>query len=199
MPPNRPGASPSAVSVSSGTARSIATRHASALPTRHKRRASSRSVTAVTCATSMRRKRAIKSRPWLPPATTTICDLLIDFINAFLCHATRLCSSDISNIRPTEYTTKSRTVGISFFFQHFLSIYSPMGQTNCLITDGKSTDIDQKGGLTPTGCRTVCGSSNWTTRHPGDLSRFMRCSVWGTDRCLNLTLRSNLLGVIHFA
>jgi hypothetical protein len=62
-PRNRPGASPSAVSASSGSLRSIATKQASALPARHKRRASSRSATAVTCATSMRRKRAVKSRP----------------------------------------------------------------------------------------------------------------------------------------
>jgi hypothetical protein len=46
-------------------------------------------------------------------------------------------------------------VGIPFFFQDFLSIYSPVGQSNWPITDGKITDLDKKGALDATGCRTA--------------------------------------------
>jgi hypothetical protein len=124
-PQQRPGASLSATGTPSGTGASIATKHASAPPDWHRRRASPRPITAVTFAISIRRRRVAKIRPSSLSVTTTIREALIDFITTTPCSPANLARCFFAYPRATSWRANSGPVGISFFCLNYFNILGP--------------------------------------------------------------------------
>lgn len=83
-----------------------------------KSRASSRPLTAVTCATSMRRRRAANMWPCSLSITTTTRKPLIDFMTRpFAIHPTRVPAAKLTR------RSAAGGTGTSFFFQYYLRLH----------------------------------------------------------------------------